>query len=204
MWDFYSHQIFHYTCCITPKRVTSLRGPSPRHCAWAQLLSEKCCSGGKPLATLCSIWPTQDMNLRPLVPETNALPLDQVAGFFNTAIMNISLRGHFYTVFILNINRPRLKFKSRSRNETEQNGKNKPDCIWSRRKKHNNIKHCIFVKKVFVHFATFCYDFSSCLRAKDTVNFRCFALWLLGVFYCIVSKPPIPFSLYILWHFTNL
>ena len=35
-------QEFHYTCCITPKRVTTLRGPSPRHCARAtQLLSKK-------------------------------------------------------------------------------------------------------------------------------------------------------------------
>ena len=25
------YQIFHYTRCITPKRVTSLRGPPPRH-----------------------------------------------------------------------------------------------------------------------------------------------------------------------------
>ena len=26
------NQIFHYTCCITPKCVTSLRGPFLRHC----------------------------------------------------------------------------------------------------------------------------------------------------------------------------
>ena len=37
------NQIFHYTRCITPKRVTSWRGPSLRHCAWAtQLPSNKC------------------------------------------------------------------------------------------------------------------------------------------------------------------
>ena len=30
------NQIFHYTCCITPNRVTSLRGPSPRHCDCGQ------------------------------------------------------------------------------------------------------------------------------------------------------------------------
>ena len=42
------NRIFHYTRCITPKRVTSLRGLSPRHCALAsQLLSKKRCSGGK-------------------------------------------------------------------------------------------------------------------------------------------------------------
>ena len=47
--------MFHYTRCITPKRVTSRRGPSPRHCALAtQLLSKKCRSGGKPLATVVS------------------------------------------------------------------------------------------------------------------------------------------------------
>ena len=51
-----SNQMFHYTRLITPKRVTSWRGPSPRHCAQAtQLLSKKCRSGGDPLATLCPI-----------------------------------------------------------------------------------------------------------------------------------------------------
>ena len=74
-----SNQIFHYTRCITPKRVTSLWGSSPRHCARAtQLFSKKCRSGGKPLATLCPIWPVRDLNLRPPAPETNALPLDQL------------------------------------------------------------------------------------------------------------------------------
>ena len=38
-------------------------------------LSRKCCSGGEPLATLYSIWPALDLNLRPPVAETNALPL---------------------------------------------------------------------------------------------------------------------------------
>ena len=51
-----SNQIFHYTRWITPKRVTSWRGPSPHHCARAtQLLSKKRRSGGEPLATLCPI-----------------------------------------------------------------------------------------------------------------------------------------------------
>ena len=49
-----SNQIFYCTRCITPNRVTSLRGPSPRHCA-AELLSKKCYSGGESLATLCPI-----------------------------------------------------------------------------------------------------------------------------------------------------
>ena len=74
-----ANQIFHYTRCNTPKRVTSLWGPSPRHCARAtQLLSKKCRSGGEPLATLCPIWPARDLNLGPPAPETNALPLDQL------------------------------------------------------------------------------------------------------------------------------
>ena len=49
------NQIIHYTCCNTPKRVTSRRGASPRHCARAtQLLSTTCRSSGEPLATLVS------------------------------------------------------------------------------------------------------------------------------------------------------
>ena len=52
----FSNQIFQHTGSITPKRVTSWRGPSPRYCAWiAQLLTKKCRSGGEPLATLCPI-----------------------------------------------------------------------------------------------------------------------------------------------------
>ena len=59
--------------CITPKRVTSLLGPSPRHCARAkQLLLKKCRSGGELLVILCLIWPAQDFNLGPSAPETNA------------------------------------------------------------------------------------------------------------------------------------
>ena len=57
-------QIFYYTCCITLKRVTSLRSP--------QLLSMKYRNGGKPLVALCSIQQAQDLNLRPYTPSTNA------------------------------------------------------------------------------------------------------------------------------------
>ena len=73
------NQIFHFTRCKTPKRVTSLRGPFPRHCARAaQLLSKKCCSGREPWAALCLIWPARDLSLRPPAPETNALPREQL------------------------------------------------------------------------------------------------------------------------------
>ena len=92
----YKNQIFHYTRCNTPKSVTSLRGPSPNHCDQAtQLLSKKCCSGGKPLATLCPIWSTQNLNPRPPAPETNALPLDQLYNFnhykcFELGVSNVA------------------------------------------------------------------------------------------------------------------
>ena len=77
-----SNQIFH-TRSIMPKRVTSLRGPFPRRCFRAkQLFSNKCRTGDKPLITLCPIWPARDLNLRPFAPETNAFPLDQLAGHF--------------------------------------------------------------------------------------------------------------------------
>ena len=80
--DCKSNQIFHYSRWITRKRVTSWRGPSPRHCAQAtQLLSKKCRSGGESLATLYPIWSAQDLNLRPPALETNALLLDQLAGY---------------------------------------------------------------------------------------------------------------------------
>ena len=46
------------------KAVTSLRGPSPCHCARASLLLlKKRCSDDELLATLCPIWPTRDSNL---------------------------------------------------------------------------------------------------------------------------------------------
>ena len=58
----------------------SFRSPSPCHCARAtQLLLKKCCSSGKPLATLCPIWLARDLNLRSSAPEINALLLDQLA-----------------------------------------------------------------------------------------------------------------------------
>ena len=50
------NQIFHYTHCTMLKRVMSLWGPSPRHCArTTQPLLNKGRRDGKPLATLCPI-----------------------------------------------------------------------------------------------------------------------------------------------------
>ena len=74
------NQICYYTRYIMSKRVTSLQGQSPCHCARApQLLLKRYCSGGKQLATLRPIWQTQDSNLRPPAPQTKAFPLDQLA-----------------------------------------------------------------------------------------------------------------------------
>ena len=59
---------------LAAKRVTSLLRSSPRHCTRAaQLLLKKCRSS----YTLLS---AQDLNLRTPAPETNAFPLDQLAG----------------------------------------------------------------------------------------------------------------------------
>ena len=64
---------------LTPKRVTSWRGPFPRDCAWAtHFLSKKCCNDGEPLTTLCLIWPAWDLNLKPPAPRAKALRLDQL------------------------------------------------------------------------------------------------------------------------------
>ena len=64
------------------KRVTSLQSPS-RVIAPVQHNSfrTKCCSGGEALATLCRIWPARELKHRPLVQATNALLLDQLAGW---------------------------------------------------------------------------------------------------------------------------
>ena len=62
-----SNQIFRYTCCNTPKRVTSLRAYlhfiAPGEHSWYR----------RNVATvkLCSIWPVWYLNLRPPASETN-------------------------------------------------------------------------------------------------------------------------------------
>ena len=76
-----SNQIFHYTRCITPKRVTSWRGPSLHHCALAtQLLSKKTPQRWQAVGNTVTNLTGRDLNLRPPAPETNSLPLDQLAG----------------------------------------------------------------------------------------------------------------------------
>ena len=48
------NQVFHYIRDINLKRITSLKGSFPRHCARAtQLFSKRFCSGGEAFATLC-------------------------------------------------------------------------------------------------------------------------------------------------------
>jgi len=55
------NQTFQYIRHITPKLVTSMRCPSPRHSIYLR----KCWSGGEPFATLCKIWPVGNLNFRP-------------------------------------------------------------------------------------------------------------------------------------------
>ena len=68
-------EVFDCTRCITPKSIASFAGHI------YALLSKKCRSGGKPLATLRSIRPGRDMNLQPPAPEAKDLPLDQLASY---------------------------------------------------------------------------------------------------------------------------
>ena len=106
--------------CTTPKCVTTLRYPSPRHCAYRQhssfrrnvaavasrwqhcvqmtsqslrthlsatlkcaaLIFENFLFQIEKRNKLCCvmIWPNQDLNLKPPVPRTSALPFNQLAG----------------------------------------------------------------------------------------------------------------------------
>ena len=43
--------------------------------------SKKFLKGGKPMATLCPISPAGDLNLRPPIPDVNALRLDLIQRF---------------------------------------------------------------------------------------------------------------------------
>ena len=93
---FYTHSLdqdhnqikSYYTRCITLKRVTSWRGPSPRQCARVtQLLSKKCCSGGEPLGIL--------MRLDRLEIRTLDLPLQRQTRYRSTN------RLHYYISYKL-------------------------------------------------------------------------------------------------------
>ena len=86
------NQIFHYTRCITPKRVTRWRGPSSRHSARAtQLLSKKCRSGSEAFGNTMSNLTALDLNLRHPAAETNALPVDELVGILQCHVIIIKL-----------------------------------------------------------------------------------------------------------------
>ena len=74
------NQIFYYNRWVTPKRVTSLRGPSPRHCARATRLRpfEETSQRWKAVGNTDSDFITP--RLEPQIPasETNALPFNQL------------------------------------------------------------------------------------------------------------------------------
>jgi len=63
----FTDQTFHYTHRITPKRVTSLRYPSPRYS------NTSTWSDGKPFATLCKIRLVRDSSSRTPAHEARAL-----------------------------------------------------------------------------------------------------------------------------------
>ena len=68
----------YYVCCISPKHVTSWRGPSLRHCV--------CSNTARFEKTLCPILPAPDLNLLPPAwAMTNVLPLDQLTGWYDRA-----------------------------------------------------------------------------------------------------------------------
>ena len=76
---------------MTTKCVTSLQGPSSAGLRTTQLLSKKCCSGSNPSSTLCPICPSRDLNLGPPDSETNALALNQLAGWPNRWICEFTV-----------------------------------------------------------------------------------------------------------------
>ena len=61
------------------------------HLRTTKLHSKKFRSSGQPLATLHPIWSAKDLNLRPLVPKKNALPLDQLTGYRYCEMLNFFL-----------------------------------------------------------------------------------------------------------------
>ena len=71
------HQIFHYTRCNTPKRVTSLRGPYPHHCARTiQVLLEEMSQQWRVVGNTVSDLTGPRFKLQSFHSDTNELPLD--------------------------------------------------------------------------------------------------------------------------------
>ena len=78
-----SNQIFHYTRFITAKRVTSLRGLSPRPCAVAtttfyEEISQRWRAVGNTVF---------DLTGPRFEPETKAMPLGQLAGTMYSTVV---------------------------------------------------------------------------------------------------------------------
>ena len=78
------NQVFHDSRWITRKRVTSLRGPSLRHCTRAILLLSKKCRTVATIETLGPIWPARDLNL-PLQRRTCYTVTTRPTGFSGKA-----------------------------------------------------------------------------------------------------------------------
>ena len=90
LWDAFlekqinQNQIFHDTLCIRSKRVTIGRGylqvivPTGNIAPLEEMLQ-----WWRAIGNTVSIWRARGLNLRPPALETNALPLDQLAGYCN-------------------------------------------------------------------------------------------------------------------------
>jgi len=75
-----SKQTFHYTRCITPKRVTGLRCPIAHLRNIQSQGNTVTCeynwwSGDETFAKLCKIWPSWNSNTRLSAPERGALTM---------------------------------------------------------------------------------------------------------------------------------
>ena len=76
------------------KHVTRLKRPSPCYNARERkLLSKTCCRGGEQLAAQCLIKLARDLNLKPPAPETNTLPLDQLASHLTSYQVKLQLHN---------------------------------------------------------------------------------------------------------------
>ena len=76
----YKDEIFHYTRCDTPKRVTSWQGQSPRHCAGNTAPFEEMSQRWRVVGNTVSNFTDPRFEPQTSRSKANTLPLDQLAG----------------------------------------------------------------------------------------------------------------------------
>ena len=77
---FTSHQIFHYTHCITTNCVTSFREPSPRRCAGNTAPFEEILQWHQAFGNAVSNLTSPRFELQTSCSKYNALRFDQLSG----------------------------------------------------------------------------------------------------------------------------